>query len=99
MLNKWYRGPADWPDDKVEEAIYMLRLGYTCGQVADAMRVFDEVITRLGWALRSAGVDVQGLVMPVKAILVLPPTPPGREPRLPAHIDAARRRQKALAVH
>jgi hypothetical protein len=100
MAKDRFRAPADWSDAQVEEAVWMLRLGKTCAHVADCMRVFDEVVLRMGWALRAAGVDVQGLVVAAQPKRVVPSVPPPavRPPRLPAHIVRERPREKVLAA-
>lgn len=100
MASERFRAPADWSDEQVEEAVWMLRLGKTCAHVADCMRVFDEVVLRMGWALRAAGVDVQGLVVALQPKRAVPsvPAPVVRAPRLPAHIVRERPREKILAA-
>lgn len=98
MPSERFRAPAEWSDDQVNEAVWMLRLGYTCARVADCMRVYDEVVMRIGWALRAAGVDVQGLAILRKPERISPPAPAPVVRRVPAHIIRERRREGALAV-
>jgi hypothetical protein len=101
MSSERFRAPPEWTDEQVAEAIWMLRLGKACAYVADCMRVYDEVIVRMGWALRATGVDVQGLhILPREPERVSPPAPAPvpREPRLPAYAPRERPREKVLAV-
>lgn len=97
MASERFRAPAEWSDDQVKDAVWMLRLGHTCAHVADCMRVFDEVVVGMGWALRATGVDVQGLVIARAPQRVSPP-PPARVPRVPAHVIRGRQREKALVL-
>ena len=100
MASERYRAPADWSEEQVAEAVWLLRLGRSCAQVADCMRVFDEVVVRIGWALRATGVDVQGLAVARRPQPARPqlPVPAIRRPRLPAVIIGERRREEALVL-
>lgn len=100
MSSERFRAPAEWTDDQVQEAVWMLRLGKTCAYVADCMRVYDEVIQRMGWALRATGVDVRGLFLPQEPKRTAPAAsaPAAREPRLPAYVRRERPRERVLAL-
>jgi hypothetical protein len=100
MSSERFRAPPEWTDDQVAEAVWMLRLGKTCAYVADCMRVYDDVIVRMGWALRATGVDVQGLFLPQEPERTAPRAPASapRGPRLPAYVRRERPREKVLAL-
>lgn len=98
MASERYRAPVEWTDEQVEEAVWMLRLGHSCARVADCMRVFDEVVLRMGWALRATGVDVQGLGIRRQPQRAAPAAAPvARRPRPPVRIGE-RRREEALVA-